>query len=718
MKSKWLLGAIAAIALLATGAAGASAASPSIEVLSSRPDVVTGGDALVQVSVAHQWQLDDVVVTLNDADVTDQLHDVGGAKLGGVVHGLPLGQSHLRARLRHGGGDQLTLTNFPITGPVFSGPHQQPFVCQTQDFVLPDGSTLGPATDDDCSAPTRVDYLYKSTSGWLTPLADPSRHPADLADTTTSTGATVPYIVRVETGTIDRAIYQTAILDDPSTDPALGPFAHPAGWNGGLVFTFGFGCPGGWYAQGAATGGVTDDFMLGKGFALASSSLNVASQNCNDQLSAEAMDMVKERFVETLGVPRYTMGLGCSGGSYQGHEIGDDYPGLLDGIVVGCSFPDVAFGTVNYVTDARLLDHFFRGSGSGEFTPEQQRAISGFAKQGSIGALAVSGGRIDPRIFCPAALPLALRYDPLTNPTGARCDVYDAYVNQYGRDPATGFARRPLDNVGVQYGLKELNAGTITVDQFLDLNGAVGGFDADANFVAQRTKADPAATRIAYRSGRMLNGGGGLRHMPIIDYREYTDDLDPVGDIHMRSHSFATRARLLAANGTYANQVMLQVPFPGWEHFFSTQNPHLQYALTSMDEWLRGLAGTPFEQRSIGRIVAAKPADLADSCWTRDDAQRIVEPQTMGAGTTACNTLYPVWTSPRMEAGAPVANNQIACRLEPIRWSDYAATFTPQQRARLRAEFPDGVCDWSKPGYAQTTPLRTWMSFGPAHLHG
>ena len=39
------------------------------------------------------------------------------------------------------------------------------------------------------------------------------------------------------------------------------------------------------------------------------------------------------------------------------------------------------------------------------------------------------------------------------NPEGARCDVYDHAVNMYGRDPQTGFARRPLDNVGVQYGL-------------------------------------------------------------------------------------------------------------------------------------------------------------------------------------------------------------------------------------------------------------------------
>jgi hypothetical protein len=32
---------------------------------------------------------------------------------------------------------------------------------------------------------------------------------------------------------------------------------------------------------------------------------------------------------------------------------------------------------------------------------------------------------------------------------------------------------------------------------------------------------------------------------------------------------------------------------------------------------------------------------------------------------------------------------------------------------RLRRIFPTGVCDWSKPGVAQT-PVVTWPSFGPA----
>ena len=96
-----------------------------------------------------------------------------------------------------------------------------------------------------------------------------------------------------------------------------------------------------------------------------------------------------------------------------------------------------------------------------------------------------------------------------------RCGVYDHAVNVYGRDPATGFARRPLDNVGVQYGLGALADGAITADQFLDLNEHVGGFDDDANLVPSRTTGDAAAIAAAYRTGRLTSGGGGLARDPV-----------------------------------------------------------------------------------------------------------------------------------------------------------------------------------------------------------
>ena len=165
-------------------------------------------------------------------------------------------------------------------------------------------------------------------------------------------------------------------------------------------------------------------------------------------------------------------------------------------------------------------------------------------------------GRIHPTEHCPDVLPQALRYDAVSNPTGARCTVYDHAVNVYGRDPKTGFARRPLDNVGIQYGLAALNSGTISKSQFLELNEKIGGFDHDGNMVAARSVAETDAIRVAYRSGLLNNGGGGLATTPVIDYRAYRDDV-PDGDVHVRYHSFSMRERMIKANGHADNHVML-----------------------------------------------------------------------------------------------------------------------------------------------------------------
>ena len=84
------------------------------------------------------------------------------------------------------------------------------------------------------------------------------------------------------------------------------------------------------------------------------------------------------------------------------------------------------------------------------------------------------------------------------------------------------------------------------------------------------------AIRAAYRSGRLTSGGGGLRNLPIIDYRAYADD-DPVGNIHLRYHSFSMRERLTKANGDAGNQVMLVEDMR--YGLYSSTSPLLQFAL-------------------------------------------------------------------------------------------------------------------------------------------
>ena len=106
----------------------------------------------------------------------------------------------------------------------------------------------------DCSAPTQVSYEYMSTSGaykpWPTAGAPARPYPSDLKNATID-GRLVPYIVRLEQGTIDRGVYQIAALYD-GRDPS--PYTADSSWNGRLVYTFGGGCNSG-YHQGTSTGG-------------------------------------------------------------------------------------------------------------------------------------------------------------------------------------------------------------------------------------------------------------------------------------------------------------------------------------------------------------------------------------------------------------------------------------------------------------------------------
>jgi hypothetical protein len=683
------------IAVLAATGAGRAADGLQLRVLSSRPDMVTGGDALVRVDLPAGVNAKDVKLTVNGSDATTKLKaDANGRSLTGLVTGLTLGSNALAATGGSKATAKLAVINHPITGPVFSGPQEQPFVCMTDKFKLLGGGTLGAPLDANCSIATRIDYVYRSkTDGKLKPLADPKNVPADV-EMVMREGRTVPFVVRVETGTINRGIYEIAMLNDS--------------WNGRLIYTFGGGCEPGWYQQGDSTGGVDDDVQLRMGYAVASNSLNVLGNDCGSVVSAETMAMTKEHFIETYGVPAFTIGWGTSGGSTQQHEIAENYPGLLDGLMTGRSFADGPFASSTSSGEGRLFERYFDKLAKDKYTDDQITAVTGFPLAATMHNLSrVRAPRFSATESCPAGLAPELKYDPVKNPKGARCDMWDHGVNVWGRDPKTGFARRPLDNVGIQYGLGALNAGKITVAQFLDVNEKIGGFDIDGNMVAERMVADPIAVRAAYRTGRVNQAQGGMGLVPIIDYRTYYDDL-PGGDVHMRFQQFTTDARLLKATGTTDNRVMLTQDRRYGA--FDTKSPELRQAIVQMDQWLTALSKDASNDKAIARIRRAKPADLVDACWTKDATpQKVVEKQQYMAGR--CNDIYPSHSFPRGVAGAPIANDIIKCQLKPISASEYKATMSADEMARLKKIFPGGVCDWSKPGIDQQPLAGTWQTF-------
>ena len=194
-------------------------------------------------------------------------------------------------------------------------------------------------------------------------FAGPTTLPADLAKTTTVTGATVNFIVRVETGTMNRGIYQNAILHDPTTDPPPAPLAPPRGWNRRLVALHGSGCPSGWYIQGGAmgAGGVLDAARLGEGYAIYINTLNHPTNSCNAVVAGETAMMGKEHFIETFGVPFYTISAGGSGGAYTSLQIADALPGIFDGVDIRATFPD-ALSIALSGLDAHLLTHYFEAT--------------------------------------------------------------------------------------------------------------------------------------------------------------------------------------------------------------------------------------------------------------------------------------------------------------------------------------------------------------------
>lgn len=685
------MGVLATAGLLLAGlslpVAGNAAQPVTIAVESGRADTVAGGDALISVAGARS----DFRIVAAGVDVTDAFQPLGD-KLVGLVDGLPLGTSEVEVTKKNGQVQAaLELENHPITGPVFSGP-QHPMYCTASGSPW----NLGPV-DENChvEAPT-VRYRYRTTAGQFANYPTDGSTPANLA-TTTVDGVAVPYIVRIERGTINRAVYETAVLHEPGT-PEPTPWAAPAGWNGKLAYTFGGACGVG-YWQGTSTGGVENDLFLSRGYAVASATFNVYAQNCNDVTSAETAMMVKEHLVEQLGPVTYTVGSGGSAGTMQQLLLSNNYPGILDGVLGEIGYPDERSTTIGG-HDCRALLNYWNSPGGAGWTSAQKLAVTGHATTGTCTGFTFFDGVDDPNRGCAAAIPAADRWSP-SNPDGLRCTIADMVKNVYGTDAEGRGLRVEPDNVGVQYGWNALQSGAITVEQFVSLNESVGGMGIDGNRTAARSEASLDAIERAYATGRINMMTGGLAWIPVIEIRNYTD---PTGDFHERYRSAIIRERMLAAYGNADTHVS----WTGANIGANTTKMRVA-ALDQLEDWLDGIeaAGGPGDR---ARTVAARPAGLSDGCY---DAQMnfISEVLDYDDPTTACNQLYPYHSQPRAEAGMPLIADGLKCALTaPVR-ADYPG-ISDAQWARLAATFPTGVCDWDERPQGSTELEGTWLDFG------
>ena len=771
------LAAAVASAILLAGCSSdnddASRPNVALRVLSSAPQQVSGGDARIEVAAPADVR-GRVELWLDGRKIEPRLQ-ADGESLQGVVTGLKVGRNVLEARLA---GDaaplaSLELVNHPITGPIFSGPQQQPFVCTVTTELgrqpLPDaGAASGfPVMDAggrqiglsrDCSIEPVVTYQYRSTANTWRPMPADGTRPTDMARTTLLDGREVDFIVRQERGTINRFIYSYAMLA-PAGENASQPDLSL--WNKRLLYFFQGGVAIG-HSQGRMNAGALNADVLGKGYAIAYSSGNNTGTHYNLQVAGETALMTKEGFIERYGVPLYTVGLGGSGGAIQQYVFAQNHPGLLDAALPVQSYPDMVTQTI-HVGDCELLEHYMdvtdRTNPKWRVTKNRSWLVGMNAEEGfpavndplaqlkTAFGFSTAPGSTECIPAWRGLTPLAMNplYGQAPNqqsmqPAGIMNSVrwthYDDLRNIYGVD-ATGAGRPTWDNVGVQYGLKSLKEGKITPAEFLDVNARIGGwkhpsemvqegfpffgtgaaqiaavqadpttFDpwsrrnmrlsSDPNVPAPRTVGDLSAMRAAYTSGMVFQGD---LKIPAIDHRQY---LERELDMHNAHQSFAVRKRVTQKMGQSDNLVI-------WFTDTRPGQPRASQsleALAVMDEWMANIRANPTRT-----IAQNKPARAVDACFdTQGSAiargpgvwSGILDNQPAGA----CTQAFPLYSTSRIVAGAPIEGGIYKCALKPVDAAVADGTYAPwvpgaAEIARLKAVFPDGVCDYSRPDQAR-----------------
>jgi hypothetical protein len=697
LRPRTAVAAVCCVALAGTvlaASANARMAAPKIKVLSNRADLVSGGDALVRVTLPRGVAASRLRLTAGRRNVTRVLKRESRRRLIGVVRRLRVGRVPLTARIRRGSAARLVITNHPIGGPVFAGPQIKPWKCQEG------------ARDAKCNQPRKLRYFYlpkgasresdgipgttsNEDGGPFQPY-DPKNPPPreEIATTTTTEGVTVPFIVRLETGYLDRDQFAIATLFRPGKRwRAPSPQRQ---FNHRLVITHGFSCDTA-YETGEAPSVLVPE-VLGGGFIVMSHALDHAGHNCNLLTQAESIVMTKEYVIDHYGRVRWTIGSGCSGGSLAQQQVANAYPGVYQGLIPQCSFPDAWSSAMQYEEywfGLKYLQDPTRWDPGVIYDPVAISALLDHPNiSNPITFTSVIPNSGEPSRSCPG-VPDEKVYDEHTNPDGVRCTLHDYMVNAFGRDKR-GWARRGFDNIGIQYGLKGLRDGRVSPAQFVDFNTHIGGADLDLNVTAARTKADPVALRRLYRTGA-INSANNLDRVAIVDLR----GPDP-GAFHDVFRTYALRARLKRNFGTAANQVLWrgQVPLIG-DPAFADQ------AVYAIDRWLARVHADRRRIPLARKIIEDRPKSVTARCTDGNGNPQPPE---------VCDATVVSYGTPRQGAGGPLREDVMKCRLKPMRRSDYPVTFTDQQWSRLQQAFPGGVCDYSKPGLGQRGAI-PWLTY-------
>jgi hypothetical protein len=695
-----------------------------VNVLSNRADLISAGDVLVEVIVKEEKAISELVLTLNAENVTPVLMPSADnpLRLLGLIEGLVIGENLISVNI----GNSITVTNHPAGGPLFTGPHIQPWACQDS------------ATNDECNQPVEYQFLYRSTDPNAVEFKDydPASPADDVAMTTTDNGETIPFIVRRERGYQGRDQYYIFTLHKPEEAwTAANPQSQ---WNKRLLVTHGGNCRGDHDTDRPKTAdfagtipenpAVPNSYVtaLGLGWSVFSAAQLNLGHNCNVSYQAEALMMGKERFVEQYGELRYTVGTGCSGGAITQNMIANAYPGLYNGLLTTCTYPDV-MSTATQFADYHILLRYFEtdiavnpnnttARDGTNFTPTQQNAIYGH-QQGMLNASlansALFQGAVDPQASC-GGITDEQRYHPTNNISGTRCDVvsfmknivgprdrFDAAGNERWSDNEIqlneGFAGLPLGNQGVQYGLLPLQEGIISAAQFVAMNSNIGAIDSDLNITSQRLQPDFPALPRAFRSG-IANTIVNMDTVPIINMTG-----PGPGAAHDSVHGYWVKYRFEREFGHRDNFVMWGGPTALIGDInFMTQS------LAAMTRWLDAIETDISDMPLAQKILDNKPSDVGDRCVVEGVPSNQMCPE---------ETML-VYGTPRTQAGDDKYGDQLQCQLRPFsRNDDYGiggALFTEDQWLALETAFDVNgkpmVCDWSKRPLAWQ-PTVTWLNY-------
>lgn len=697
--------------------------------------------------------------------------EIAPAKPSHQVLALPAGYQPSQAKAPYPGPhpafNPLDLSAFSLpvaigdTGPVDTQlwPLDYPFACATEDSGLgqplvdnqqgagtlvtsADGEALG--FSQDCQIATRVDYFYLQEGAEQPVPLPPGALPTDAQN-----DAQGPVIVRVERGSLNRYLYGIAMRVMPQE-----PINSAKLWNHKVIFAFKGGVGIGKYQGKLRLSDLTEDnlTLLKAGYAILASSGNVTSTHYHLWRGARTAQLVKAQFVARYGEPRWTIGIGGSGGAVQQYIFAEIAPGLLNGLLPQYSYPDMVTQSI-WALDCELLEYYFDELGGPRWQVQTERPlVEGLTASNSQGH---RFRRMDdwsrwlnfkPSRLPPGATECSASWrglTPLTNNPRYyhRAPLFsDALAAQshfsywhdlgdiYGQD-AAGYANRTFDNIGVQYGLEALKEGALSPAEFLHLNAHIGGWKPPAQMQQERfwvLSGDQKLRRLSlWGDHNMQKRPGGL--LPLAAFNgpvpagfepaprnqghpqamaaaylggqvflgrltlptiDLRHYLDPVLNMHHSFASLSVRERLLRQQGNSDNLVIWVAAKP----FDPTPQ-----ALRAMEQWLesgrRPVSDSCFDGE--GKVLAS-----GDTVWNGRWNQQADGP---------CMAIYPAHSSPRNRAGSPLAGDLFKCARvsvqDAVAQGFYGTKEMAPYQSWLEAIFPDGVCDYRQGDVARPSGL-------------